>query len=164
MPGLGFIPPLEPGVALTPEHDDLDAYNALRGAVLGALVAHNRQFARPADPTPLAIAARDAAGALTGGLVGSTTWAATGEGWLYVELLWVAPTHRGCGLGGRLLAAAEAEAARRGCRHAYLSTFAFQARPFYERHGYVVFAVQEDFPPGSHRYWLRRKIHAGPDT
>jgi GNAT superfamily N-acetyltransferase len=148
-------------VALTPEHDEPGAFGALHGAVLEGLLAHNRRFAPPPDVAPLGVAARDASGALAGGVVGHTTWAATGEGWLYVELLWVAETHRGLGVGSRLLAAAEAEAARRGCRHAYLSTFGFQARPFYERHGYAVFGVQEDFPPGSRRYWLRRTFGAG---
>jgi GNAT superfamily N-acetyltransferase len=150
----------EPGVALAAAHDDPAAHAALRAEVLRGLVAHNRRFVPPPAPAALSLAARDAAGALAGGLVGDTTWGATGDGWLHVELLWVAETQRGLGLGGRLLAAAEAEAARRGCRHAYLDTFAFQARPFYERRGYAVFAEQEGFPPGSRRYWMRKALGA----
>lgn len=151
---------LRPHPALAPEHDDPGAHAALHAAVLEGLLAHNQQFIAPPDLAPLGVAARDAAGALLGGIVGHTVWAATGEGWLYVELLWVADAHRGTGLGTRLLAAAEAEAARRGCRRAYLSTFDFQARPFYERHGYRVLAAQEHFPPGSRRYWLQRTLDA----
>ena len=61
-------------------------------------------------------------------------------------------------MGRRLLRAAEREAAERGCAHAYLDTFDFQARPFYERLGYAVFGVQEGFPPGHVRYFLRRAL------
>ena len=154
--------PRDSGVALTPEHGDPTTHAALRAAVVGGLVAHNRRFVPAAHFTPLSLAARDPDGTVVGGLVGDTTWADTGDGWLHVELLWVAETHRGLGLGGRLLAEAEAEAVRRGCRHAYLDTFAFQARPFYEGRGYVVFAVQEGFPPGSRRYWLRKTIGGAP--
>ena len=116
----------------------------MRADVLDGLIAHNRRFIPAAHRTALSVAARDADGLVVGGLVGDTTWADTGDGWLHVELLWVA------------------EAARRGCRHAYLDTFAFQARPFYERCGYVVFAEQEGFPPGSRRYWLRKRIGDAP--
>ena len=44
-----------------------------------------------------------------------------------------------------------------GCAHAYLDTFDFQARPFYERLGYTVFGLQDDYPPG-HRRFFQRKV------
>ena len=85
-------------------------------------------------------------------------WAAQGQGWLYVHILWVAAAWRGRGLGRRLLQVAEAEGLRRGCRHASLDTYEFQARAFYEREGYVVFGVLEDFPPGWRRYSMRKDL------
>ena len=127
----------------------------VRDAVLAGLRAHNRRHAEPPDFAPLVLSARDDDGALVGGLVGETGWR-----WLHVALLWVREDRRGRGVGRRLLHAAEDEAAARGCRHAFLDTFDFQARPFYEREGYAVFGVQEDFPPGHTRYYLRRALDA----
>jgi hypothetical protein len=54
--------------------------------------------------------------------------------------------------------AAEAMAMERGCRGAWLGTFDFQARGFYERLGYVVFAELADFPAGHSHYHLRKSF------
>lgn len=122
-------------------------------AVLEGLRGFNRQHTGPPEFRPLALAARDEDGALIGGLVGETGWQ-----WLHVSLLWVRDEHRGRGVGRRLLRAAEAEARERGCGFAYLDTFEFQAPRFYEREGYSVFGVQEGYPPGSRRYYLRKAL------
>lgn len=132
----------------------------VRAAVLDGLRRYNRQHAGPPDFQPLVLAARGAAGEIVGGLMGETGW-----GWLHVDLLWVAEAQRGRGVGRRLLRAAEYEAGARGCRHAYLDTFDFQARPFYEREGYAVFGVQADYPPGHQRYYLAKALPApGPSA
>jgi len=57
-----------------------------------------------------------------------------------------------------LLRATEDEGRRLGSHSAYLDTFSFQARPFYERHGYEVFGTLEDFPVGQQRYFLRKAL------
>ena len=62
------------------------------------------------------------------------------------------------GLGSRLLTTIEAAALERGCSQAHLHTFSYQARPFYERHGYRLFATLEDYPPGQQRYFLRKTL------
>ena len=124
-----------------------------RAAVLDGLIDYNRQHAAPPGFRSLVIAVRDAAGDVVGGLVGETGW-----DWLHVDLLWVAEPYRGAGVGRRLLRAAEEEAAARGCRHSYLDTFDFQARPFYEKEGYTVFGVQDDYPPGHRRYYLEKGL------
>ena len=144
-------PSAEITIAVEPEPAE-----GVRAAVLDGVRAFNRQHAVPPGFRPLVLAARDAAGALTGGLVGELGWE-----WLHVELLWVAEPHRGRGVGRALLRAAEREAAALGCRHAYLDTFDYQARPFYEREGYTVFGVQDDYPPGHRRYFLRKSLAAG---
>jgi GNAT superfamily N-acetyltransferase len=102
----------------------------------------------------LLVAARDDGGALVGGVVGNTLLR-----WLYVGRLWVAAKERGTGLGRGLMEAAETEARRRGCAESFLHTFAFQARPFYERLGYEVYATMRD-PDEPHRtrYWLRKRL------
>ena len=105
---------------------------------------------------PLAVFARDANGTLLGGAYGLVNWT-----WLHVSLLWVSAEMRHQGLGSRLLAAIEAAGAERGCKEAHLDTFSYQARPFYERHGYRLFATLEDYPPGHRRMFLRKSLAAG---
>ena len=78
--------------------------------------------------------------------------------WLYVRDLWVAAPARGCGNGTRLLLAAEEYAIERGCFAATLETASFQARPFYEKCGYQVFATLEDWPPGHAKFFLRKQL------
>jgi GNAT superfamily N-acetyltransferase len=116
----------------------------------------------PYRPAPLAVLLHDpepggsGPGALVGGLIGETVWQ-----WLSVRLLWIDPAHRGMGHGRDLLAAAEAEAIRRGCRHARLNTFSFQAAGFYERCGYRQVLCLEDFPRGHQRLFYVKGL-AGP--
>ncbi|HEV2146876.1 MAG TPA: GNAT family N-acetyltransferase [Longimicrobiaceae bacterium] len=139
-------------------------YELTEEADVESIQAAVRRGIRGADPPdvgsrdyrPLALALRAPDGALLGGLYGATTW-----GWLLVDGLWVAEELRGRGLGRRLLLAAEAAAVERGCRGAWLGTFDFQARGFYERLGYTVFAELPDFPPGHTHYHLR-KTFASP--
>ena len=81
--------------------------------------------------------------------------------WLMIEGLWVAEALRGHGLGGRLLLAEEL-AVRRGCRGSWLGTFDIQARAFYERRGYAVFAELPGFPPGHTHFHLGKAL--GPSV
>jgi len=46
----------------------------------------------------------------------------------------------------------EHAAKERGCTAAYLTTFSFQARPFYESLGYEVFGILDDYPPGYQKF------------
>lgn len=68
-------------------------------------------------------------------------------------------SRRGNGYGKKLLEAAEDEAKSQGCRAVFLSTFSFQARPFYERLGYEVVGELSDYPP-DHAYYLMTKTLA----
>jgi GNAT superfamily N-acetyltransferase len=138
----------DPVVSFEPEPAD-----AVRAAVLAGLRAYNRRHAEAPDFRPLVLAARSADGVIIAGLVGDTGWR-----WLHIDLLWVIDGHRGRGLGRRLLHAAEDEGRARGAGYAYLDTFDFQARPFYEREGYTVFGVQDDFPPGHQRFFMRKDL------
>jgi GNAT superfamily N-acetyltransferase len=107
----------------------------------------------PRDYLPISLSLRDPEGTLAGGLFGGTMW-----GWLMIDGLWVAEALRGHGHGSRLLAEAEALAVRRGCRGSWLGTFDFQAREFYERHGYTVFAELRGFPAGHAHFHLRKDL------
>lgn len=85
-------------------------------------------------------------------------WGGTNLSRLHVELLFVPETLRGRGLGRKLLLDAEQEAIRRGCLGAWLDTYSFQARGFYERLGYSVFGILDDYPPGQHRVFLHKRF------
>jgi hypothetical protein len=49
----------------------------------------------------------------------------------------------------------ERVAVERGCAHAHLDTFSYQARPFDERLGSRVLAVLEEDPSGQQRFFMR---------
>jgi GNAT superfamily N-acetyltransferase len=102
---------------------------------------------------PLTVLLRDDAGRVIGGLTGHTEW-----GWLYVHLLYIEKEYRRNGYGRQLLSAAEEEAVGRGCRNVHLDTFGFQAPGFYEKLGYRLFGVLEDYPPGYCRYYFRKAL------
>jgi GNAT superfamily N-acetyltransferase len=120
------------------------ADDEVRKAIAAPLVRFNESRAGPSGNRPLVIELRDADGAIVGGL-----WGATGYGWLFTQLLVVPEQSRGQGWGRRLMSLAEAEAVKRGCHAAWLDTFEFQARAFYEQIGYSRFATLPDFPKGS---------------
>ena len=136
-------------------------YQLTEEADVESIAARVRRGIRGADPPdvgprdyqPLGVALRAPDGTLLGGVYGATIW-----GWLMVDGLWVAEELRGRGLGRRLLLAAEAAAVKRGCRGAWLGTFDFQAREFYERLGYSVFAALPDFPAGHTHYHLKKSF------
>jgi GNAT superfamily N-acetyltransferase len=95
----------------------------------------------------LAIFLRDDSAAIVAGLFG-WTWARC----LKVSDLWVHEKERGRGRGRQLLEAAENEARARGCTRAVLDTHSFQAPAFYQKRGYRVASIIEDFPPGHRTY------------
>ena len=107
----------------------------------------------PRDWQPLHLAIRGPEDAIVGGAYGATSW-----GWLMIDGLWVSEEHRGVRLGTRLLQEAERIAIARGCTGSWLGTFDFQARTFYERHGYEVFAELPGFPPGHTHFHLRKTL------
>ena len=88
------------------------------------------------------------AGTVTAGLHG-WTWGGTG----FVRTLWVREDLR-----GRLLEAAEREAARRGCREMQLDTHAYQAPSFYRRLGYEQIGDLPGWPSGSRRLFFRKAL------
>ena len=90
-------------------------------------------------------------------LVGGV-FAKVSYGWLFIDALWIAEAIRGKGEGRKLLHRAEEQALQHGCQNAWVDTFSFQARGFYERHGYVIFGDLPDYPPGHMRYFMRKRL------
>jgi GNAT superfamily N-acetyltransferase len=103
--------------------------------------------------SPLAIFLKDERGAVLGGALGHV-WG----GWLDLDTLWVAEPFRGQGYGAKLLVTAQDEARAQGCHGVFLTTFSFQARPFYEKFGYEVIADIADYPKGHSHHVLKRPL------
>jgi GNAT superfamily N-acetyltransferase len=90
------------------------------------------------------------------------------SGWTWgdcceLQSLWVSPSLRGSGLGSKLIAAAEMEAAARGCAQTVHFTYEFQARSLYERNGYELVARVKDFPSGTDALWYRKQLGSETD-
>lgn len=130
-----------------------DVAEADRADIRRALVAYSDTFAGKADWTTQDFLVRGEGGAILGGL-----HARTGRGWMFVDLLGLPPELRRERLGTRLMDMAEAEARRLGCVGIYLDTFSFQARPFYEKRGFAVFAEINDYPRGHQRFFLSKRL------
>ncbi|ROU02743.1 GNAT family N-acetyltransferase [Histidinibacterium lentulum] len=79
-------------------------------------------------------------------------------GWLFVRFLAVAPSHRGLGLGSRLLSEAEDKARAEGMLGIFIDTYGFQAPGFYERHGYRTFGRLGHPDPARVRSYLAKSL------
>jgi ribosomal protein S18 acetylase RimI-like enzyme len=126
------------------EHDDAFVVSQLR--------AYNAAFTVK-DFKLLRVFARDADGNVVGGLLADTYWQ-----YLEVHVVWVSEAHRNAGHASQLLNAAENEARQRGCKHAFLDTFSFQARGFYEKLGYSEFGRLEEFSGKHERHYLHKRL------
>jgi GNAT superfamily N-acetyltransferase len=127
----------------------LRTYNDSRSSVLRGYRERGE-----GEEVPLDLYAFDDDGELVGGVV-----AATWGGWLAIDLVWIREEARGSGLGTDLLRRIEDRARdERGCIGVRLDTWGFQAKPFYEKQGYTLFGVLEDYPPGETEYQLFKRL------
>lgn len=120
-------------------------------AIGQGLDVYNSQFA-PTRDAEFAVTLKGDDGTVRGGIY-ANAWA----GMLFIKWFWIDAALRGQSLGRSLLAAAEAHGREKGCTAAFLDTFEFQARPFYEMHGYVLFGTL-DYPAGFKRYYLQKAL------
>lgn len=120
---------------------------------MDGLLSYNASFYGTPEEKKLAINACAEDGRLVAGLLGHTH-----HGWLYVGWLWVAEELRKQGIGTELMRRAEAEAIERECHHAHLTTLDFQALGFYDRLGYTVFGVLDDYPRPHRRFFMQKPL------
>ncbi|MFN8659025.1 MAG: GNAT family N-acetyltransferase [Candidatus Obscuribacterales bacterium] len=130
----------------TPPKEEMESFFAI-------LRAYNKSEVGVSSFRKLILLLKDSQGTVLGGLEGHTYF-----GWLFIENLAVDESVRKSGWGTKLLEAAHDEARRRGCHHAWLDTFSFQALPFYEKLGYTIFGTLDDFPSSHQRYFLQRAL------
>lgn len=131
----------------------------VRQIIRNGLIEFNRaSFMPDLRIEDLAVVIRDETSReIVGGLWGHTSW-----DWLTIELIFVPELLRGRGLAGRLIGMAEEEALRRSCHSAWLDTLNPKARSLYERLGYQVFGELSDYPVGSSRVFLQKKLKPVP--
>ncbi len=124
-----------------------------RKGIVAPLVEYNSSQAGPSQNRPIAVLVSDKEGNVVGGL-----WGHTGYEWLFTQLLVVPAGLRGRGVGTEIMQLAEREAMKRGCHGAWLDTFEFQARGFYERMGYECFGELPSYPKGFSRYFMKKAL------
>lgn len=91
---------------------------------------------------PVHIMVVDKDGQWQGGITAEIYW-----NWLELSDFWLPDTLRGQGLGSSILEQVENIGREHGASKVLLTTFEFQGRTFYERHGYKVVGLVEDYPP-----------------
>lgn len=74
----------------------------------------------------------------------------------YIDLLWVKEEFRRCNYGTILLEAAEKEAFEKGANFVHLDTLGFQAKGFYAKKGYGMFAVLEECALNNKMYYMKK--------
>jgi GNAT superfamily N-acetyltransferase len=125
----------------------------IRKAIVAPLAEYNSSQAGPSQNRAIAVLVKDPANAVVGGL-----WGHTGYDWLFTQLLVVPAGLRGRGVGTEIMRLAEQEAVRRGCHGAWLDTFEFQARGFYERIGYECFGELSNYPKSFSRFFMKKAL------
>ncbi|CFQ46034.1 MULTISPECIES: GNAT family N-acetyltransferase [Yersinia] len=121
--------------------------------IMAGLRTFNRDFVGDKSRKPLAVFITGEQGEKLGGITGYTL-----GNYLSIELLWVSETLRHTGAGSKLMRSVEQEALQRGCKFAQVDTFSFQARPFYEKHGYQLKMALENVVDEYHRYYLIKNL------
>lgn len=90
---------------------------------------------------------------LVGGAIGFVEY-----NWYVLDLLYVDGAYRGQNIGTALMKQVEAYSQDLGLTGIKLETWDFQAKGFYEKNGFSVFAELKDCPPGTTVYYLKKHL------
>lgn len=89
---------------------------------------------------------------LVGGAIGFVQY-----NWYFLDLLYIDEEYRGQDIGTNLLKQIEEFARKENLTGIRLETWDFQAKGFYEKNRYTVFADIKDCPPGTICYFLKKE-------
>ncbi len=90
---------------------------------------------------------------LVGGAIGYIKY-----NWYFLDLLYIDDEYRGQDIGTELINRIEKLARKEKLVGIRMETWDFQARGFYEKNGYIVYAEIKDCPPGTIDYFLKKEI------
>lgn len=139
------------GLTVTSDVSEADYRHVCRNLLAYNVAATHGQLEKP-DVT-INLVVKDAEGTVLGGLFCDTFLHS-----LYIDVLWVDERIRGQGYGKALIDEAERLARSHGCTLAHTCTFSYQAPDFYQRQGYTVFGVLDDYPDGIRQYFLKKAL------
>jgi GNAT superfamily N-acetyltransferase len=122
-------------------------------AIRDGLTEFNRKVVNFPEPIPVNVAVRDRDGELRGGIV-----ARVAHDTVYIDIVWLDESLRGGGHGRTMMEQVEEKARDLGARIAWLYTLSWQARPFYEKLGYRLFAEMPFAGGAYHRYFMRKDL------
>lgn len=92
-------------------------------------------------------------GRVIGGAIGFIQY-----NWYFLDLLYVDSEYRGQDIGTKLIKEIENLAKNEKLTGIRMETWDFQAKEFYKKMGYEVYATIEDCPPGTVDNFLRKRI------
>ena len=120
--------------------------------VRDGLIRHNTPFLEGIPKSKVAYYAMEGDNKV-GGII-SDLWG----NWLLIKFLWVDDSMRGRQVGSELLQLVEKYAQSQGCTSSLVDTLSFQAKPFYEKHGYQCQMVLENYPLDSSLAFLTKSL------
>lgn len=90
---------------------------------------------------------------LVGGSSGYIAWQ-----WYFLDEFWIDEKYRKKGIGTKIINTVENYAIKNNLLGLRVETWDFQAKDFYEKMGYNVYASFKDCPPGTIEYFLSKKF------
>ena len=101
-----------------------------------------------------AVFARNHTNEVIGGIRANAYW-----NYCTIELLWLSEQARGKGVGSQLITQTEAYARTKGIGYIRTETLDFQAKGFYQKHGYTLFGELPNHPKGHTTYCLMKQLN-----
>lgn len=120
--------------------------------VIDSLWKHNATVT-PVAIRPLFLTLRNKGNHILAGLVARNWWSGLG-----IQYFWLSNATRGQRVGRSLMQSAEQEAKRRDCHIAYVTTFNFQVKEFYEKPGYSAYGEPAGYAHKHTRHYLAKNI------
>lgn len=96
---------------------------------------------------------KDISGKIVGGVYGWIFY-----GCIHIDELWIEGIYRNQGLGSELITKAVEYGKINNCSFSSVNTMDFEARPFYEKHGYEVEFKRQGYDKNTSFYFLRKNL------